>query len=233
MPAGAIVALVVACVVGVLGLLVVVGLVVGSEDDSSMGGAGVGDPSDEGPPLDSVPQDVHVPEGFTLIEGDGVSIAAPDTWGVVGADAIEMSTEELANAFPDADPALVEQMSSALGKGAVLVAYDFGGGEFASNVNITRLPGEAPLAAIEAEAAGELASLGGEVIATDIVDRPLGEVLELEFTIPMVLPEGSPQQIDAIQLWVPVDGYTYIITVATDEDVGALADVMIDTFRVG
>lgn len=231
MPAGAIVALVVACVVGLLGLLVVVGLVVGSEDDSSTGSAGVGDPPDEGPPPDSEPRDV--PEGFTLLEGDGVSIAAPDTWGVVGADAIEMSREELAKAFPDADPALVDQMSSALGKGAVLVAYDFSGGEFASNVNITRFPGEAPLSAMEAEAAGELASLGGEVIATDIVDAAVGEVLEIEFTIPMVLPGGSSQQVDAVQLWVPVDGYTYIITVATDEGVGALADVMIDTFRVG
>lgn len=230
MSSGAIVALVVACVVGVLGLLAAIGLVVGSDDDSSSGGAAVDEPSDDGPEPGLEP--VDVPDGFTLLEGDGVSIAAPDTWGVMDAAAVEMTGEELAEAFPDADPALVEQMSDALGKGAVLVAYDFGGGAFAANVNIAKIPGEAPLAAVEADAAAELASLGGEVLATDMVDAPVGEVLQIEFTIPVTLPGGSSPQIEAVQLWVPVDGYTYIITVATDDDAGALAEVMIDTFRV-
>lgn len=229
MSSGAIVALVVACAVGALGLLAAIGIVVGSEDDSSSSGTTV-ESTGGGP--EPGPEPVDVPEGFTLLEGDGVSIAAPDTWGVLDTADVEMTGEELAEAFPDADPALVEQMSDALGKGAVLVAYDFGGGAFAANVNIARIPGEAPLAAVEADAAAELASLGGEVLATDMVDAPVGEVLEIQFTIPVTLPGGSSQQIEAVQLWVPVDGHTYIITVATDDDAGALAEVMIDTFRV-
>lgn len=213
MSSGAIVALVIACVIGALGLLAVIGIVVGSGNDSTV----------------SRPD---TPDGFTRLEGDGVSIAAPDSWQILDAKDASMTSDELGEAFPDAAPEVIEQGSSVLEQGAVLVAYDFSGGEFASNINILSIAGEAPLSDIERGAADEFGSLGGDVVDSGVVDLPVGDALRLEYTLPVALPDGSSQPTSGVQHYVPIDGRTYIITVSTGGDAAELADVMIDTFRV-
>jgi hypothetical protein len=143
-----------------------------------------------------------------------------------------MNREEFAEAFPDAPAGMLEQGVNVFEQGAVLVAFDLSGAAFASNLNIIDVPGEAPLAGIEAEAAAQLESLGGQVLDIGIVDIASGEALRIEYTLAVSLPDGSTQPAAGVQLYVPLDGRTYIITVTTADDAARLADQMIPTFRV-
>jgi hypothetical protein len=114
----------------------------------------------------------------------------------------------------------------------VLVAFDLSGQDaFASNVNVVDVPGEAPLRAIEGQAASQLTSLGGEVLDSGIVELPVGEALRIEYTLEVALPDGSTFPAEGVQFYVPVDGRTFIITVSAGEGAAALADEMIATFE--
>ncbi len=229
---GAIAALVAGGVIGLLVLLVVAIGVLGSESEKTFertgeaitdAGSGEGDDRDT----------VVVPDGFAVLDGDGVSIAAPAGWELLGPEAMTMSEEEFARAFPDAPPGMAEQASSVFEEGAVLVAFDLGGGSFASNINVIDIPGEAPLSAIEGEAASQLGALGGAVVESGIVDIPVGEALRVVYTLPVAGPGGSSQPAAGAQYYVPRDGRTYVVTISTGTGAGALGDQMIETFRVG
>jgi hypothetical protein len=208
---GAIVALVIACVVGVLGILVAIGLLVGSDDD------------------DSTVAPAEVPAGFVTVEGDGVSIGTPERWEVIDAADLAMGTEEFAEAFPDAPTGMIEQGLDAVEQGAVLVAFDFSDSAFAQNVNILEVPAEASLAQVGDDAEQQLALLGGEVLASERVELPLGEAARIAYTFPIALQDGTSTPVEGVQYYVPVDGRTYIVTVTAGAD---LADQMIETFRV-
>jgi hypothetical protein len=174
-----------------------------------------------------------LPAGFALLEGDGVSIAAPEGWEHLDAEDLAMDSEEFAAAYPDAPEGMVEQGINVFEQGAVLVAFDLSGREaFASNVTIIDVPGEAPLGAIEGQASSELGTLGGEVLDSGLVDLPAGEALRIDYTLEVALPDGSAFPAEGVQLYVPLAGRTYIITVSAGEGAAALADEMIATFRV-
>ncbi len=174
-----------------------------------------------------------LPEGFALLEGDGVSIAAPEGWELVDAEDMALGDEEFSNAFPDAPEGLVEQGLGLFENGAVLVAFDFGGTAFADNVNVVEIPGEAPLDDIEEPAAQQLSSLGGEVLDSGVVDVAAGEALRIEYTLEVALPDGSAVPAEGVQFYIPVDGSTFIVTVSSASGAADLGDVMIETFSVG
>jgi len=127
----------------------------------------------------------------------------------------------------------VEQGLGLFENGAVLVAFDFSGEQFADNVNVVEIPGEAPLEEIEGPATQQLSSLGGEVLDSGIVDVGPGEALRIEYTLAVALPDGSSVPAEGVQYYIPIDGSTYIVTVSTGSAVADLADVMIETFSVG
>jgi hypothetical protein len=235
MSAGAIVALVLGCVVGVLVLAGVAVAVLGTESESKLAEVedSIGDSDgDGGEPGATLPA-ADVPEGFELADGDGVVMATPAGWELIDAADVAMGSDELAQAFPDAPQEMVEQGMNVFEQGAVLVAFDFSGGDFASNVNVIEIPGEVPLTAIEGQAVQQLGTLGGEVVESGIVDVAAGEALRIVYTLAVAAPDGSSVPARGVQFYVPVDGSTYIITVSTGADGAGLADQMIETFRVG
>jgi len=235
MSAGAIVALVIGGVVALLVLSVVAISVLGTEAESSFsevgGSVGGSDRSDEGDSDTTTPRP-DAPEGFALVEGDGVVMAIPAGWELIDAADAAMGSDEFTRAFPDAPPEMVEQGMNVFEQGAVLVAFDLSGGEFASNVNVIKIPGEAPLGLIEDQATQQLAAIGGEVVESGIVDVAIGEALRVEYTLAVAAPDGSSTPAQGVQFYVPSSGSTYIVTVSTDAETAGVADEMIETFRV-
>ncbi len=226
-----------ASVIGAFVVLIAAVTLLGEESTSrfSSTGSAIGDASDDrdDEPDPSAGGPVDVPEGFEVIEGDGVSIAAPGDWTVLDAGDVDMTSDEFTEAFPDAPPEMVEQGADMFAQGAVLVAFDFTDAAFASNVNIIDVPGEAPLGLVSDQAQQQIQALGGEVLDHGTVDVAVGEVARVEYTLAVTLPDGSTTPTGGVQFYVPLDGRTYIITVSSVGEVAELADRMIDTFRVG
>ena len=178
----------------------------------------------------SPPEDAVVPDGYKLIEGDGVSIAAPDDWQELAPDDFEMTPDELEEAFPGAPPAFLDQATAAFEQGATLVAFDVDR-DFSSNVNVASFPGEAPLSLLEEQATAQLEALGGTVVSTEPLRVPAGDALRIEYHLDVAAPDGSSVPADGVQYYVVADGRTHVVTVTTADEVGPLAATMINTFR--
>jgi hypothetical protein len=220
MSTGAIVALVVTIVVGSLALLIGAAVLLGTSSSSSSSSS----------TSSTTAVAAVVPAGFGLLQGDGVSIAAPQQWEIVDPEALATQSDAFAKAFPDAPPDALEKGFDAVKEGSVLVAFDLGESDVGSNINIVEVPVEVPLAQVDDYAGQQIRVVGGEVHQTDVVQLPAGDAVRLEYTIPIALPDGSSSPVDGVQYYVPLDGHTYIVTVTAD---AALADRMIETFRVG
>jgi hypothetical protein len=229
MSAGAIVAIVIGCVVGVLVLAGVAVAILGTEAEETFSDVGSSiDGSEDG----GTPPAADVPEGFTLADGDGVAMATPVGWEVIDAADASMGAEQFSDLFPDAPPEMVEQGLNVFEQGAVLVAFDFGASDFSSNVNVIKVPGEAPLGVVEGQAEQQLGTLGAEVVDSGVVDVALGEALRIEYTIAVAAPDGSSVTAEGVQYYLPHDGSTYIVTVSSGAGAAGIADQMIETFRV-
>ena len=224
--------LIIAGVVGVF-VLLALGLVLlsgGDDDDEDSTTTTVEDTEttrDEGSDAGDVP------DGYAMLEGDGVSLAAPEGWELVAAEDLALGGDDFSNAFPDAPEGMVEQGLGLFENGAVLVAFDFSGEQFADNVNVVEIPGEAPLDEIEGPATQQLSSLGGEVVDSGTVEVASGEALRIEYTLAVALPDGSSVPAEGVQYYMPIDGNTYIVTVSAGSGAADLADAMIETFSVG
>ncbi|MFL6204691.1 MAG: hypothetical protein ACJ739_05020 [Acidimicrobiales bacterium] len=179
----------------------------------------------------TAPKPVDLPDGYALIEGDGVSIAAPDDWKEVDPDDFGMTPEEFEAAFPDAPEGFVDQAMSAFQQGASLVAFDVDD-QLGANVNIASFPGEAPLSLVEQQAKSQLESLGGTVSRSERVNVPAGEAHRIDYTLDVSGPGGSSVSVAGVQFYVVADGRTHVVTITTPENPGDLVDTMIDTFRV-
>lgn len=220
-------------VAGVLGVLLMVGAVVvltGSDDRTDDADATAGTEDREGAEQAPAPT---IPDGFVLAEGDGASIAVPASWTVLDPEAVAMSTEELAAAFPDADPEVLRQESSMFVEGAVLVAFDLGDEELASNVNILRFPTDQGLDDLGEQAEQEIDAFGGEVRASSVVQLPVGPAVRVAYDADVTGPGGSTHRASGVQHYVPLAGQTYVVTTTGQAGVDALADEMMATFRVG
>jgi hypothetical protein len=215
MSSGGKVALVITGVVGVLVLLLVAGLVLGSESETD-----IGDPDEV----------ADVPEGYEVLDGVGVSIAGPDSWVEIDAEDAAMTPEDFRAAFPDAPESLLEQGAAAVDQGSVLVAYDVASGVDADNLNIIEMPVRLTLDVIESQARVELSGVGADVSSMEEVDLPAGDALRAEYTLEVALPEGSTTVV-GVQYYVVTDEHAYVVTF-TGPGAVDLAARMMATFRV-
>jgi hypothetical protein len=179
--------------------------------------------------------EVEVPEGWQLIEGDGVLMGVPESWTALDLEEgdLEELLDEIIEANPDLDSALTGQVRGLIGRGAVLFAVDFGLTDYADNANVIRVPGRAPSdpAMLESTATAGIGMLGGEVIGTRTVSLPAGEALRVEYEVPFGMPDGTSIDVRGVQHYILADA-SYVLTVSqSTPDVGDLADQIADTFR--
>jgi len=210
-------------VLGALGLVLLGVLVL-----RSLGGEADDPPSSQ---AGSPPAPADLPEGYEQLEGEGVSIGAPDTWQEVDPADFRMSDAELAEAFPDVPEGFMEQTAVAFDEGAVLVAFELDS-EFSSNVNVGDFPGSAPLGLLETEASAQIEKVGGVVQTSGPVDLPLGEAVHVEYTLDVAGPGGDAITANGVQYYLPLEGRTYVVTITSDDPVTELGATMIETFRV-
>ena len=128
-----------------------------------------------------------------------------------------MSAEDYADAFPDVPPEMVEQGLDMFAEGAVLVVFDFTDPDFASNLSVISIPGEAPLGLVEEQARTQIESLGGEVVDSGPVDIPTGKATRVEYTLDVAVPGGSSTPTSGVQYYGPFDGRTYLVTITAAE----------------
>ena len=181
-------------------------------------------------PTDPAPADI--PDGYTLVEGDGVSIAAPESWMEVSAEDFTLSPEEMREAFPDAPDAYIEQASSFFEQGAVLVAFERDAAA-PDNISIGEFPGTASFSTYQQSVKAEAEALGGRILDTSTVELPAGEASRVEYEAKVVGFDGEPVVFSGVQFHVPVEDRTYLITITMGQGDPDLADTMARTFRVG
>jgi hypothetical protein len=181
------------------------------------------------------PPEVELPDGWQLVEGDGVLMGVPSSWTVLDLEEgdLEELLDEIIEANPDLDSALTGQVRGLLGRGALLFAVDFGPEGYADNVNVIRVPGRAPSdpSMLESTATAGIGMLGGEVTGTRTVSLPAGDALRVEYEVPFGMPDGSSIDIHGVQHYILADA-SYVLTVSqTSPDVGDLADQIAESFR--
>lgn len=244
-PSGNRTPLIIAGVLAVIALLAAAVLLLGGDDDgddvvattttTETDSTTTTDPDDE-PTTTTTGSDgldpADVPDGFVLIEGEGISLVVPDTWEQIEAGDASLSDDELAEAFPGADQELLQQGLAAFQQGAVLVAIDVSGTDFANNVNVIETPNEFELDFLERQGRQEIEAVGGVIDQITRVDLPLGEAVRVTYTLDGFLPDGSGFTVEGVQHYVPFDGSTYIITVSAVEDLSDIADPMAASLRV-
>ena len=138
--------------------------------------------TDDGGSDDSTEGDAaDVPDGWKVVEGDGVSVAVPDDWRDVPIEDFAMGEEELREAMPEADDAMLEQAASVVQQGGVLLAFGPPVDGFTDNVNILRLPVAADIEQLEAEAELGMGQVGADVQSMQRVDLPAGEAVRVRY----------------------------------------------------
>lgn len=190
-----------------------------------------GEGTDDGGDDDGGSGDDSVPDGWKVIEGDGVTIAVPDEWVDVPLEDFEMGSEDFQELMPEADEAMLNQAAAVVQQGGVLLAFGPPEDGFTDNLNILRLPVEAELDQLEREAELGMQALGAEMHSLDRVELPMGEAIRVSYTAEFQSPEG-PFSVEGVQLYVPVEGATFVLTISAVEDPGDLADEMAQTFEV-
>jgi hypothetical protein len=164
----------------------------------------------------------EVPEGYRLLTGEGVSLAAPEDWQDLDTDVLGLTPDRLAEMFPDLDPALAQGASAILEQGALVFAVDMSGDTRGYNVSVLTTPQTSPADVIAEVLPDALESTGIVVRESGVVDLPAGEAVRL------VLSSVGGTELDAVQYYVPGDDVTYVVTVTGDAGLG---DGMMQTFR--
>lgn len=198
-----------------------------TEERADDGGTDGGADDDGGDDTD----DSDLPDGWKVIEGDGVTVAVPEEWIDVPLEDFEMGSEDFQELMPEADEAMLNQAAAVVQQGGVLLAFGPPEDGFTDNLNILRLPVEAELDQLEREAELGMQALGAEMHSLDRVDLPVGEAIRVSYTAEFQSPEG-PFSVEGVQLYVPVEGATFVLTISAVEDPSELADEMAQTFEV-
>ena len=109
------------------------------------------------------PDPSDLPEGFVLIEGDERGDRRARVLGrCVNPEDAALTAEQFAELFPDLDAGDDRADGRRARAGRRAGGLRHRSGEFESNINILAVPGEAPLAVLEDEVPGQLAALGAE-----------------------------------------------------------------------
>lgn len=173
----------------------------------------------------------EVPDGWKVVDGDGVRIAVPDAWIDVPLEDLQMGSEDFQELMPDADEAMLNQAAAVVQQGGVLLAFGPPEDGFTDNLNILQLPVATGLDQLEREAELGMQALGAEMHSLDRVELPAGGAIRVSYTAGFQSPDG-PFSVEGVQLYVPVDDATFVITVSAVADPGELADQMAATFEV-
>lgn len=165
---------------------------------------------------------------FTVHTTENFSLAAPSNW-------IDASDEETVQEAIDSlleaggDPAVIRSAQASIDTVEIMLIDAFSG----SNVNVAAIPlGVAmPLSDIEAELASVYATMGMEIIETNTMDLPAGEMLKLTIENNM-LPDMT---MDQVQYLVMDDTTVYTITLTVgsfeSEDMAPIFDAIIESFQ--
>lgn len=197
--------------------------------DDGGGDDGAVDDGDDADPGSDV-EAPDLPDGWGVIEGDGVTIGAPDEWTGVPLAEFIMGGDDLEQLLPDVDPAMLNQASQIIEQGGVLLAFGPTVDDFTDNVNILAMPIPATMDDLEREADLGMAQLGADVDSIEPVDLPVGEALRVRYSLTFQGPEG-PVTIQGVQFFIPQDRTTYVMTVSASADPGEVADGMASSFR--
>jgi hypothetical protein len=65
------------------------------------------------------------------------------------------------------------------------------------------------------------------VQSIEAVDLPAGDGIRVDYTV-----SAASTELHGMQLYVPVDGRTYVLTLSSREPIGELGDIVGDTLRV-
>lgn len=188
-------------------------------DGSGSDGAGEEDVEDD------------LPDGWKVVEGDGVSLAVPEDWVDVPIEDFAMGEEELREAMPEADDAMLQQAASVVQQGGVLLAFGPPEDGFTDNVNILALPVPASIEQLEAEAELGMEQVGADVRSMERVELPIGESVRVRYSAEFQSPDG-PYVVEGVQHYVPVGDKTYVLTVSATSDPDDVADQMAASFSV-
>jgi len=174
----------------------------------------------------------EVPDGWQRITGDGVSLAVPGDWVDVPLDEFEMGAEDLQDALPEADEAMLEQAASVVQQGGVLLAFGPPGASgFTDNINVLALPVSAELEELEQQAELGLGAVGAELASKEVVEVPSGRAVRVSYSLELDGAEG-PYTVRGVQYYVVADGRTFVLTVSALDAPDELADQVADTFEV-
>jgi hypothetical protein len=193
------------------------------------GGEDGSDAEDGGDPGDD--EGADVPDGWKVVEGDGVSLAVPEDWVDVPIEDFAMGEEELREAMPEADDAMLQQAASVVQQGGVLLAFGPPEDGFTDNVNILALPVPASIEQLEAEAELGMEQVGADVGSMERVELPVGEAVRVRYSAEFQSPDG-PYVVEGVQFYVPAGDETYVLTVSATSDPDDVADGMAASFSV-
>jgi hypothetical protein len=197
----------------------------GDDTTSTTNGASpaVHEPDPTSTTITGVPSAV-VPTGFHLVTGPDVSLVVPEDWTTMDPAELHMSKAQLRSLYPDLDPDLLEAATAAAQKGAIFMAVDTAGEGRGRSVNVLTIPGELPLDQMDDVIAG-VESSGIEVKETAPIDHPLGPAFRISYGLKV-----AGLALEGVQVWVPVDGVTYVVTVTASTP--QVADQILQSFRV-
>ncbi|MGV3759486.1 MAG: hypothetical protein ACO1PW_08085 [Actinomycetota bacterium] len=173
-----------------------------------------------------------LPDGWQVIEGEGVAIAVPGDWIDVPLEELEMGSEDFRELMPDADEALINQAAQVVQQGGVLLSFGPPVDDFTDNLNILELPVSAELDELEREAELGMQAMNADLLSLDRVELPVGEAVRVRYSAEFQSPDG-PFTVEGVQFYVPLEGVTYVLTVSTSTDPDAIADDMATSFEVG
>ncbi len=169
--------------------------------------------------------DMVVPDGFAIMAGEGVTLAVPEGWTAMDLADLGLSMDEMEELYPETDPGFLRMSISAAEEGAVFMAIELAGADAGDNVNVIGIPMELPLDELDDTFFAMLEEEGMDVLDRTRIDHPLGPAMR----ITMAMRVGD-LEFEAVQLYLPVDGDTYVITVTAADP--AVADQIVDSFRI-
>jgi hypothetical protein len=182
-------------------------------------------------PLDIAAKDGYVP--FKSV-ADGFAVAVPERMKVF--DLSNESLDQIKAALGSDNPELsnvFDQAGTLIAQGGKLFAVDstaVGQGKPADTLNILRTPGaiDPTTKAFSDSIVQQLEGIGATGVSVSPLDVPAGDAVEVEFTLPLNLPDGSTAEIHGHEGVVQAAGALWVITHAAgpDADPNEFSDIV-------
>jgi hypothetical protein len=206
----------------VLAVVVALAGVVGAFTKSSGDGGGLrvaGEATSDplaGAPADETDDPFLVPDGYQLVQGDGVYLAVPAGWRSLDRQVLARMFDEdtIAELYPDMPEEERGVVHDAVRSGVLFLTIDPDPAHHGRNISIARLPGRVPLSQIRGIVANEfeVAGLAVEITSTREVETPLGTAMRVEY-------EGTivGEHVVGVQYYAPADDGEMILVTGTGD----------------